>query len=281
MTSAAAASCTIKPAISAKPRTVSVNGTIIPREAIARETQNHPAAKPMEAWQQAARALVIRELLLQEARRLGVASEPLADEEGRRETDEEALIRALLDREVVTPSPDEAACRRYFAQNRRRFRSPDLHALAHILIAAPREKEARAQARVLAEALLFQLAEDPHVFEALAAAHSACPSRDLGGALGQIGPGQTVPEFEAALGAMAPGGVHPVPVESRYGFHIVRLDRRIEGRDLPYESVEAQIAAYLAQSVQRTASRQYLSVLAARARLEGIAFDISSSPLLQ
>ncbi len=57
-----------------KPATVSVNGVAIARDAIAREMQHHPAPKPIAAWQQAARALVIRELLLQEARRLGVAA---------------------------------------------------------------------------------------------------------------------------------------------------------------------------------------------------------------
>ena len=54
-----------------KPVTVSVNGVVMPRDAIARETQHHPADTPILAWQAAARALVIRELLLQEARRLG------------------------------------------------------------------------------------------------------------------------------------------------------------------------------------------------------------------
>ena len=53
-----------------KPVTVSVNGVSIAREAIVREMQHHPADKPIAAWQQAARALVIRELLLQEARRI-------------------------------------------------------------------------------------------------------------------------------------------------------------------------------------------------------------------
>src|SRR5512143_4313507 len=44
-----------------KPAAVSVNGVVIPRDAIAREVQNHPSSKPIEAWQSAARALVIRE----------------------------------------------------------------------------------------------------------------------------------------------------------------------------------------------------------------------------
>src|SRR3954471_14676369 len=106
-----------------KPKAVSVNGTVIAREAIAREVQNHPAEKPILAWQAAARALVVRELLLQEAGRLGIEAAPLQDPEGRRETSEEAAMRALIEQAVVTPEPDEAACLRFYEQNRRRFRS--------------------------------------------------------------------------------------------------------------------------------------------------------------
>lgn len=281
MSTPATASCAVKPAISARPKIVSVNGTIIPREAIARETQNHPATKPIEAWQAAAKALVIRELLLQEARRLGLRAEPATDADGRRETEDEALIRQLVEREVTTPEPDEATCRRYFEQNRARFRSPDLFEVAHILIAAPGKPVARAGAWQRAEAILRELSEHPEAFAALAGAHSACPSKAVGGSLGQIGPGQTVPEFEAALAALPAGLLAPVLIESRYGVHIVRVDRRIEGRDLPFEIVHERIAAYLADSVNRTASRQYLSLLAGRATLEGVSLDASSSPLLQ
>ena len=67
----------VKPALTRKPEAVSVNGVAISREEIAKETQNHPASKPMEAWLAAAHALAVRELLLQEARRLDVP-QPLA-----------------------------------------------------------------------------------------------------------------------------------------------------------------------------------------------------------
>jgi hypothetical protein len=106
-----------------KPEVVSVNGVVIPRDEIAREAQHHPASKPVEAWLAAARALVVRELLLQRARQVGAAAIPLRDERGRRETYEDAIIRALIEQEIVTPEPDEAACRHYHEQNRRRFRS--------------------------------------------------------------------------------------------------------------------------------------------------------------
>ena len=119
-----------------EPVTVSVNGVAIARDAIVREMQHHPAPKPIAAWQQAARALVIRELLLQEVRRLGVAPQPASDGEGRRETDEEAMMRGLIDREVTVPEPDDETCRRYYERNSARFRSPDIYAAAHILFAA-------------------------------------------------------------------------------------------------------------------------------------------------
>jgi hypothetical protein len=114
-----------------KPVEVSVNGVVIPREVIAREVQHHPASKPLEAWLSAARALVVRELLLQEARRFGLGAQSLFDEHGRRETEEDALIRGLIEREIVTPEPDEESCRRYYEQRKRLFRSrkaggPDL-----------------------------------------------------------------------------------------------------------------------------------------------------------
>ena len=117
---------THQPAAWPKPNVVSVNGVVVARAAIAREAQNHPAPKPIIAWQAAARALVLRELMLQEARQLELTAEPATDPQGRRETADEALIRALAEREVTVPEADQDACRRYYEQNRRRFRSADI-----------------------------------------------------------------------------------------------------------------------------------------------------------
>lgn len=277
-----ATACAARPAPTGPRRTISVNGVPITRAAIAQETQNHPASKPLDAMRAASTALVVRELLLQEARRQAVPASPISDDEGRRETEEEALIRELVEREVVTPRADEAACRRYFDQNPRRFRTADIYELRHILLAAPPgDAAARQEAAALARSLVEQLAEVPSAFAALAAAHSACPSGKTGGILGQIGPGQTVPEFEAALSAMSVGVVHPTPVESRYGLHIVALDRRIDGCDLPFDMVRERIAEWLDEKVRRTAIQQYVAILAGRAEIVGIDIAASPSPLVQ
>jgi peptidyl-prolyl cis-trans isomerase C len=268
--------CAAKPALPSTRKTISVNGVVIPRAAIAQETQHHPASKPLDAMKAATTALAVRELLLQEARRLAIPADPASDGEGRRETEEEALVRGLVEREVRTPDADEAACRRFFEQNRRRFRTPDLYEARHILLPAN-----QADGAELAQAILARLAQEPGAFAALALAHSACPSGKTAGNLGQIGPGQTVPEFEEALAGMTVGTIHAEPVPTRFGLHIVALDRRIEGRDLSFDLVRGRIAAWMGEKVRRVAIQQYVSILAARADIQGIDLAAATSPLVQ
>lgn len=273
---------TVKSIVAPKPKAVTVNSIEIPRAEIARETQNHPAKSPIEAWRAAAQALAIRELLLQEARRLNIVAQPMEDDEGRRETEDESLVRLVVEHEVNTPKASVEDCRRYYAQNLRRFRSPAIFEASHILLIAPSgDEKARAAARSQAVLVIAELQANPAAFATLARQHSACPSREVGGNLGQIGPGQTVPEFERALGSMETGVIHRDPIESRYGFHVVHLERREDGRQLPFEMVQPRIAAYLEEHVRRTAIRQYISLLAGRATVSGIDFAASNSALLQ
>jgi peptidyl-prolyl cis-trans isomerase C len=263
--------CVARQAMLPRGTGVAVNGVFIPREAISRELQHHPSPTPMVAWQAAARALMIRELLLQEAGRLELSVEPATDADGRRETEQEAKIRALITREVQTPKADQATCRRYYVQNRRRFRSPDIYEASHILFAANEADPTRyARARAEAEAALAILQQNSEQFAALAAMRSACPSAAQGGNLGQITAGQTTPEFEQALSTLEPGEMCAEPVATRYGFHVVRLDRKYEGRELPFEAVADKIELYLNDSVRRRAIAQYISRLAGAARIEGI-----------
>jgi len=196
---------------------------------------------------------------------------PRSDADGRQETEDEALIRAVYEREVITPEPDVAAYRRYYEQNRDAFRSGTLYEASHILFAARRDQaQAYAEARALAESVLTELVDAPERFEELAKANSACPSALQGGNLGQISKGQTTPEFERALSALAPGETTRQPVETRYGFHVIRLNRRIEGEELPFEMVADRIAAYLRECVARRATAQFIARLVSRAEIAGV-----------
>ena len=254
-----------------EPEIVSVNGIEIPRDIIAREVQHHPAPKAIEAWQSAARALAIRELLLQQARYLKIVPAPRNEESGPQETDEEALIQGLIEREVATPDPDDAACRRYYEQNKRRFRSPPIYAATHILFSVRQDDpEGYAKTQALAQSVLAELKQNPERFEELAREHSACPSAAQGGALGQISVGQTTPEFEKALEALAPGAMTEVPVETPYGLHIIRLDDKVEGKDLPFDLVADHVAGYLRENVTHRATAQYIARLVSSAEIAGI-----------
>src|SRR5208282_2886175 len=158
---------------------------------IAREVQYHPAESFEAARAMAAHALVVRELLLQEARRRRLeASQQRSDGV----TEEEALIAALLEDAVTTPEPDEPACRRYYENNVAEYRSADLFEASHILFPAAADDEVGR-----AEAKIAELDGELARFAALARERSACSSAAHGGDLGQLTCGQTAPEFETFL----------------------------------------------------------------------------------
>jgi len=261
---------------------VAVNGVEIAEADILAEAQNHPAENPGAAVRAAARALAVRELLVQQARREGVEAEPETDGDGRPETAADAAIRVLMERAIDVPSAGEAECRRYYENHPQKFRTEPLYEARHILIAKrSADPAALAIARDRAKRLCDLLADDPGRFSALARNHSDCPSKEQGGNLGQIGRGGTVAEFEAALEAMDAGEIGREPVESRFGFHVIALDRRIEGRDMPFEMVTERIAAWLEAAAWSKAVSQYIAMLAGRAEIEGIDLEAADGPLVQ
>ena len=261
---------------------IEINGVCISQAEILAEAQNHPAPTPEEALGAAARALAVRELLLQEAKHQGIAAAPLTDQKGRQEAEEEAVIRSLLEREIATPEADEASCRRYYDNNRQRFRSAELFEAAHILFSAsPDDSVAYERAVAEAKQVIAVLQKDPDAFAGLARRLSACTSAQNEGRLGQVTRGDTVAEFETFLVNLEEGQLCPVPVRSRYGVHVLRLDRRIDGRQLPFEAVRERIADYLQTASWQRAVAQYIRILAGRAEIRGIDLGGTRTPLVQ
>ena len=190
--------------------TIRVNGVEIEAEAVAREVQLHPAASLEEARQAAAQALVVRELLLQEAHRLALAPTSADDEDDEAEEDREedvddALIRTLLEREVSVSESGEERCRRHYQQNAGSYCTPKLYEASHILFAAPPDDpNGRESARRAALDALAALQKNPRGFTDLAREHSACPSGAEGGGLGQFTADQMVLEFVATVSNTPP-----------------------------------------------------------------------------
>lgn len=253
---------------------VTVNGVEIEPEAIAQEIQHHPAPDGETAWMEAARALAVRELLLQEARRLGVDGGPEEDESGRTETDDDAVIRALLEREVAPTGAGDVECRRYYDGHLDRFRTPELFEASHILIEADGDDDAAwAAAEREARLIAQEVGDDADAFAAAAREFSKCPTAHQNGSLGQIRRGELVPVVQEALEALAEGTSGSEPVRSRFGWHVLRLERRIEGRTLPYDMVRDRIADMLDARSWAVSAARYTAELANCADIEGVLID--------
>jgi peptidyl-prolyl cis-trans isomerase C len=253
------------------PDPVIVGGREIPVADIAAEAQNHPAPSAEAAWEAAAEALAIRQLLVDEAERLELDPGDVRDEAGQPLTREDALIDALLAKEIQTPKADAETCRRFFDHHPERFTTPLLVEAAHILIEAdPADELAIGLATGDARTLIRQLEADPSRFAELALTHSACPSREQGGNLGQVQAGQMVKPFEEALFALPSDTLCLSPVRSRFGVHVIRSGHRIEAKPLPFEAVQALIAEYLEEASYRRALAQYIAILAEQAGVSGV-----------
>ena len=215
-----------------------------------------------------------RELLRQRA----VAAGLVAEDAGASESD--AAIERLLEREVVTPEPGEEECRRYYEAHPAEFTSGELAFARHILFQVTPGAPLPA-IRAKAELTLAELTKDSSQFERCAAECSNCPSGRQGGSLGQLGRGDTVPEFEQALFNGGYIGLYPQLVKTRYGFHILVVDRREPGRRIPFEAARTAIADRLRERVLRRALQQYVSVLAGQADVSGVDLRAVPTPLVR
>ena len=248
---------------------ISVNGVVIHEDLISLEVQLQDAAAPTAAWENAVRALIVRQLLLSEAEARGIGGE--APEPG--EDTEEAAIRRLLDEALNVPEPTEDELRRWYERNCERLRAPDVWRVQHLLLAAdPKDERQRQAMKARAQTLLGDVLADPDGLTGLAQRLSDCPSKAQGGDLGWIARGSTVPEFESRLAALRPGEVCPSLVESRYGMHILRVLACKSGCVPPFDAVKARIAEFLQEASWRQGVQGFIASLAARARIEG--FDL-------
>ena len=264
---------------------ISVNDVEITDAAVERELPHHEnSPSPVKS---AVEALVLREVLLQAAcDKVALAQEELfALEEAHADEDaesllEDALINRLIEMEVSTPAPTAEECETYYRKNLKQFRNGDLVEASHILFQVTPNVPLDAL-RAKAEEVLQQVQANPAQFGELARTYSNCTSAEVGGSLGQLSKGQTVPEFERVIFSLASGEIATKLVESRFGLHIVRVEHRVEGHTLPFEMIKEQLAQFLAEQVRTRALKQYLEILVGQANIQGVELEGADSPLLQ
>ena len=246
---------------------ISVNGIDIPDAAIQQELPHHQhAGNPLK---QSVHEVVLRTVLLHEADRLEIAA-----------GDDDARIEALFAQEVHVPEADEATCATFYRNQPQRFTNGEMVEARHILFqvtpSVPLEL-----LRETGEAVLAELRIHPERFAELAREYSNCASGTVGGNLGQLMRGQTVPEFEALVFRLPEGELADRLLETRFGLHIVQVLRRIEGKVVPFEAVKAQIADNLSRQSWQRAVHQYMQILVGRADIQGVMLEGSETPLVQ
>lgn len=197
-------------------------------------------------------SLVASELLVQEAVKKGLDKEPTvaaAIDYQRREL----LGKAALEDYARTHPVAEETLRAEYDKAKAKVGDKEYRA-SHILV--PTEKEAKN--------LLAQLKKPKVKFEELAKKYSKDSSASKGGDLDWVLPANLVPEFAQAMTALKKGETSSTPIQTKFGWHIIRLT---DVRDLDFPAYE-QIKGRIANQLQQQAIRRYVQSLRAEAKVE-------------
>ena len=252
---------------------ISVNGIEITQAQIDAEVQYHQANSLEEARAEAIKTLVIKELLIQRAKILNITFDT--------KDNLELLIEKLLEKEISIPDVDEETCLSYYKENKKSFVTTFIYEASHILFLAPEgDLDLRKTAELKAVDVLKILIAEPESFKELAEKYSDCPSAKNGGHLGQVSKGQTMPDFEVAILGMEEGSVSDKLVETSVGFHIIKLHKKINPEELPFEAVRGWITKHLNDAKWMTAVQEYINKLTEQAKIEGYELPAVKVPLV-
>tara|TARA_Y100001934_G_scaffold193008_1_gene227611 strand:+ start:424 stop:1305 length:882 start_codon:yes stop_codon:yes gene_type:complete len=111
-------------------------------------------------------------------------------------------------------------------------------------------------------------------FSELAKKHSTGPSASKGGDLGYFAEGQMVPAFSKAAFALKKGEITTEPVQTQFGWHVIKLDDRRPLQPLKRTEIEEQLRAAVSQEI----GTAYLKELRQTANIKQ--FNLDGSPLM-
>lgn len=226
---------------------VTVNGKNITdrevQEVLMQGTQGRfnqlPPEKQTELSQRVIDGLISQELVFADAKKMGVLDSP--EYKSELETVLERIKVQLASkvwekRQFEKVKVAEKDVKAYYKAHPEEFSEKPKVRASHILLKT--EAEAKSVTKELSGlkggALNAKFAE-------LAKAKSTGPSGPKGGDLGFFGEGQMVPAFNDAAFAMKKGEVTKTPVKSQFGYHVILVVDKQEGKDLPYKDVQGFI----------------------------------------
>jgi peptidyl-prolyl cis-trans isomerase C len=285
-----------------------VNGVVITRDQYDKELQVHLGRVSRQGKQisddqmaelkkEILEGLIEREVLYQESRKAGIkvndqrVNDQLAAIKKRFPNDEEfkkslnsmnltedeiqmqiqrgLAIRELIDQKVTDKIviKDEET-KAYYDGNPQFFKQPEQVKASHILIKVEptADEAAKTEARKkIAE--VQQKLKDNGDFAALAKEYSQGPSSARGGDLGYFRRGQMVRPFEEAAFSMKTNEVSDL-VETRFGYHIIKVYAKKPDQTLAYADVKDKIAQRLKQEKIEKDATQYVEDLKKGAKVE-------------
>lgn len=193
----------------------------------------------------------------------------VSNEQFEKELGEELRINKLLEQRAESVGEiTDAELQAYYEENGERFQQPELVTARHILIATdPQDAEdAKAEKKAKAEQVRERLlaGED---FAAVAAAETDDPgSRETGGLYGPFPRGQMVPQFDEAAFTQPEGEIGPL-VETRFGYHIIKVEKHEQPRAVPLDEVKTNLAAFLRSRKMQGVAQEYIDELRSKAQV--------------
>ena len=202
----------------------------------------------------------------------GLAARGVTEKELVADLAQNLAIQKLINTDVTAAVKvsDEAA-RKFYQDNLKLMKRPAQVRVRHILINAAQSASAdeKKAARGKAEGILERLKGGADFAAVARETSDDNGSKNEGGLLPWLGPGQTVPAFEKAAFALKPKELSGV-VESPFGFHILKLEERRDASTVPFEEARPQIE----QLVGRQQARDLLEAKVKKLR-EGAKVDVA------
>jgi peptidyl-prolyl cis-trans isomerase C len=153
----------------------------------------------------------------------------------------------------------DALAREQYTANKTDYVTGERVSAAHILISSADRTPEVVQARV--DDVLARLRAGESFPEIAQQYSDDAGSADRGGELGFFSRKKMVKPFEDTVFAMTQAGEISVPVETQYGYHIIRFNERITGRQLSFEEAKAEIVETLKPRMQRSIGRDKIAAM--------------------
>jgi peptidyl-prolyl cis-trans isomerase D len=128
----------------------------------------------------------------------------------------------------------------YFSQHQEDYRLKETVGAQHILFKTEGKKPEEVEAIRTKALSVLERAKKGEDFAALAKMYSEDSSAAQGGNLGEFPRGQMVPEFEKAAFSLGVGAISDL-VQTQYGFHIIKVNKKQEARLRPFTEMKEAI----------------------------------------